>query len=429
MVMGLLAAGKAAKILQSALQGAVDAFKEGARFVGDKVVDFLNWIKDVGAKFDEKVVQPIQAWLGPLEPLVDGIKAAIGAMFDVLIAVFNGDAFQAIKDFFTWIGEVTVGDVFGSLIAVYDATVKPILDYFFGLLDIEVDLVEMLKGALPGPFARLFDSFDLILASDIDLGELLKGALAAPFIKLFDGFEFIGGLTVDLGKMLLGALSWPFKKLFEGFEFIGGLTVDLANILIGFLPEPVKKLFDGFDLLLNTPGVDLGAMIYGELPAPMQKLIDFFESVFGLFDGEGDIMGELGNVLWDLLELAVSPIMSVVDLIGDTIGAIVNFKLPLIDKSLAELVGSVNIPFMAEGGIVNTPTLAMIGEAGPEAVVPLNSQGRGMAGGNSTFNMTFNMSGITDRTDKRRLAQEMSQLIRAELRRDVGSTAIRGGLA
>ena len=400
MVMGLLAAGKAAKILQSALQAAVDAFKEGARFVGDKVVDFLNWIKDVGAKFDEKVVQPIQAWLGPLEPLVDGIKAAIGAMFDVLIAVFNGDAFQAIKDFFTWIGEATVGDVFGSLIAVYDATVKPILDYFFGLLDIEVDLVEMLKGALPGPFARLFDSFDLILESDIDLGELLKGALAAPFIKLFDGFEFIGGLTVDLGKMLLG-----------------------------FLPEPVKKLFDGFDLLLNTPGVDLGAMIYGELPAPMQKLIDFFESVFGLFDGEGDIMSELGGVLWDLLELAVSPIMSVVNLIGDTIGAIVNFKLPLIDKSLAELVGSIDIPFLAEGGIVNSPTLAMIGEAGPEAVVPLNSQGRGMAGGNSTFNMTFNMSGITDRTDKRRLAQEMSQLIRAELRRDVGSTAIRGGLA
>jgi phage-related minor tail protein len=36
-----------------------------------------------------------------------------------------------------------------------------------------------------------------------------------------------------------------------------------------------------------------------------------------------------------------------------------------------------NIPMLAEGGIVNRPTLAMIGEAGPEAVVPLNKGGLG----------------------------------------------------
>jgi len=30
------------------------------------------------------------------------------------------------------------------------------------------------------------------------------------------------------------------------------------------------------------------------------------------------------------------------------------------------------IPFLAEGGIVHRPTLAMIGESGPEAVVPLD---------------------------------------------------------
>jgi hypothetical protein len=38
-----------------------------------------------------------------------------------------------------------------------------------------------------------------------------------------------------------------------------------------------------------------------------------------------------------------------------------------------------NIPMMANGGIVNSPTLALIGEAGPEAVVPL-SNGGGMGG-------------------------------------------------
>jgi uncharacterized membrane protein YjjP (DUF1212 family) len=46
-----------------------------------------------------------------------------------------------------------------------------------------------------------------------------------------------------------------------------------------------------------------------------------------------------------------------------------------------------DIPMLAEGGIVNSPTLALIGESGPEAVVPLDKMG-GMGGG-----ITINISG------------------------------------
>ena len=46
------------------------------------------------------------------------------------------------------------------------------------------------------------------------------------------------------------------------------------------------------------------------------------------------------------------------------------------------------IPKMASGGIVTGPTLAMIGESGPEAVIPLNGRNGGMGGG-----VTINISG------------------------------------
>ncbi|NBW16584.1 MAG: hypothetical protein EBR82_52260, partial [Caulobacteraceae bacterium] len=45
-----------------------------------------------------------------------------------------------------------------------------------------------------------------------------------------------------------------------------------------------------------------------------------------------------------------------------------------------------NIPMLAEGGIVNSPTLAMIGEKGPEAVVPLNRN-------NGVGGITVNVNG------------------------------------
>ncbi len=45
------------------------------------------------------------------------------------------------------------------------------------------------------------------------------------------------------------------------------------------------------------------------------------------------------------------------------------------------------VPALAEGGVVNKPTLALIGEAGPEAVVPLSKMGG--SGGNN-YNITVN---------------------------------------
>jgi len=50
---------------------------------------------------------------------------------------------------------------------------------------------------------------------------------------------------------------------------------------------------------------------------------------------------------------------------------------------------TMDIPRLAEGGIVSSPTLALIGEAGPEAVVPLD---RMNTGGGVTINVTGGLS-------------------------------------
>ena len=44
-----------------------------------------------------------------------------------------------------------------------------------------------------------------------------------------------------------------------------------------------------------------------------------------------------------------------------------------------------SVPMMAAGGVVTSPTLAMIGEAGPEAVIPLDRLGQLGGGGNVTI--------------------------------------------
>ena len=65
-----------------------------------------------------------------------------------------------------------------------------------------------------------------------------------------------------------------------------------------------------------------------------------------------------------------------------------------------------NIPQLAEGGIVTKPTLAMIGEAGTEAVIPLPSRVGGGLGQQPTINLVVNAGLGTDGAEVGRIIVE-----------------------
>ena len=70
------------------------------------------------------------------------------------------------------------------------------------------------------------------------------------------------------------------------------------------------------------------------------------------------------------------------------------------------------IPYLAKGGIITSPTLALLGEAGPEAVVPLGAGTRGAE-------VTINLSGNTflgNEAEARRWARLLTKYIREETR-------------
>jgi len=130
-------------------------------------------------------------------------------------------------------------------------------------------------------------------------------------------------------------------------------------------------------------------------------------------------MNAIGDTLWSAVKGPLN------DMIGG-LNSLVAYDLPVIGpiQDLELLSGMFPIPALAAGGVVTGPTLAMIGEAGPEAVIPLDRSG--LQTGSQTFNMSFNLSGMTDRSDKRQMAREISDLIQQELRRTVGANTTRG---
>ncbi|MFA5453455.1 MAG: hypothetical protein WC248_07770, partial [Candidatus Methanomethylophilaceae archaeon] len=65
------------------------------------------------------------------------------------------------------------------------------------------------------------------------------------------------------------------------------------------------------------------------------------------------------------------------------------------------------IPKLAEGGIVTEPTIAMIGEAGPEAIVPLDG-GSNFGGG---ISITIENLSVRNDQDIKLIAQELATMI------------------
>ena len=144
----------------------------------------------------------------------------------------------------------------------------------------------------------------------------------------------------------------------------------------------------------------------------------------GILQGIADLGKWFGSVMpgWvtDVLRIIAAPLGSlgagIISLVSGDFGKIFdNMMKPftMASESLNRLTGgriNFTIPKMAEGGIVTSPTIAMIGESGPEAVVPLSrgSSGMGAMGGVTITGNTFN---VRSDNDIKAIAVELQTLI------------------
>lgn len=132
---------------------------------------------------------------------------------------------------------------------------------------------------------------------------------------------------IEQHRLLIGLLSFLYPA--------GAVTVALV--------KGILWLVQHWDLIVQK---------VAEVVGVFQALIDIYKQV---------------------ADLAAKPINFVINAVGGGSGS-------SIGKSMISSALRTITPF-ATGGIVTSPTLALIGEAGPEAVVPLSgSRGRGLAG-------------------------------------------------
>lgn len=169
----------------------------------------------------------------------------------------------------------------------------------------------------------------------------------------------------------------PLRVAF--FAFAGFLRDYVAPIIGTFISSSISGIAGVISALIGVVGDVTTAVTNG-----FTRIKNFFTSVI-------DYVQNTASTLISPIVNAFKAAINLIIGLWNRLDFEITFKVP----DWVPIIGGntwrsgdifPDIPYLAEGGIVTKPTLAMIGEAGAEAVIPLNKAG---AMGN-TFNITVN---------------------------------------
>ena len=193
-----------------------------------------------------------------------------------------------------------------------------------------------------------------------------------------------------------------------GAGFLDGLRSQVAGVV-----DYARKIQELLDKNLSrealaqvlASGAEAGMAIADQLIAGGQTAIDETNALVDSANAAAEKVGMNAASKWyqsgidtaqkmvqgiqTQLDLMTPKLMAKMDALAAKMKRTVDIDVRVtetVNRVIATIAGG-GIPKMAEGGIVSKPTLALIGEAGPEAVVPLSKMNTG-GGGDVNINVT-----------------------------------------
>lgn len=219
--------------------------------------------------------------------------------------------------------------------------------------------------------------------------------------------DFISGICRAIGEFFSGL----WTKLQEIFEPIGQWFGEkfqqawdaIVNIFSG-IGEWFSGVFQGaWDAIVNifTPIGSWFGQRWADVTSVLANVSSWFGNMFtsaynavknafssigGFFSGVWSTVQSIfvnagqkvGSAVGGAFRSAVNGVLGTIENVVNGFIGMINGVIGMINKipgvSLGG-IGYVSLPRLARGGIVDSPTIAMIGEAGKEAVVPLENTG------------------------------------------------------
>ena len=407
----------------------VDGFKE-------KVTEAFNTVCDIVS--------------GVVSTIWDVIQTVWGAIKPFVTEVFQGCA-EIIGEVFTIILDIVVPVVEGiwnTIQAVWSA-IKPFVEDLFN------GIAEYLGGIWDTIYSVIKGALDIIKAvMDGDWGAI-KDIVINMVDGIKDGIERTWNGIKDIISTVLDAIKSVISSVWEGIKSAISSVLDAIKSVVSSAWDGIKStassVWEAIKGTISGAWEGIKSTVSSAVEGVKNKLSGAWESVKSTASSAWEGIKSTASSVWNGIKSAIlNPIKSakekVLDIVDRIKSAFKNMhisipkpKLPHIKVGSRQVFGGkVSIPtfsidWYAKGGFFNSANVIGVGEAGREAVLPLENK-RNMkpyaqavaslmndfTGGNSgtVINNTFNVQAtVREESDIDKIAEKLERLQRREERK------------
>ena len=334
--------------------------------IGKHISPFIQKILEMVASFQE-MSQVITAYVAPVigfiveeltrtfAPTLEYIGEVFRVLFNMVADILGGiaDFVKGVYDIITGILTSDMSKIFDGFTETGDAIMNILSTLLTALLDLTVAVLKVIWDTIVAIFQAIWDS---IVAIFMPIGEWFGERWNDITTVLADVAKWFG----DMFQKAWNALTNVFSSIGTWFgERWNDVTTALANVATWF-GNIFKTAFEAVKNAFST----IGSFFSG-----------VWTTVKNIFVNAGQMVG---SAVGGAFKSAVNAVLSTIENVVNGFIGMINGVIGLINKipgvSLGS-VGYVSLPRLARGGIVDSPTVAMIGEAGKEVVMPLENTG------------------------------------------------------
>lgn len=249
-------------------------------------------------------------------------------------------------------------------------------EFFSGLWTKLQEIFEPIGQWFSEKFQQAWDAIVNIFSG---IGEWFSGVFQGAWDAIVNIFTPIGSWFgqrwADVTSALANIGAW-FTDMFQ--KAWTGLT-NIFSKLGSWFGERWNDVTSALSSVSNWFG-EMFTNAYNAVKDAFSSIGDFFsgvwETVKGIFVNAGQMVGEaVGGAFKSAVNAVLGTIENVVNGFIGMINGVLDVVRNLPGLGWVGSVSTVSLPRLARGGIVDSPTIAMIGEAGKEAVVPLENTG------------------------------------------------------
>ena len=337
----------------------------------------------------------------------ESVKATVGLLDSLAeLAPILSDVLQALSqarvlDILVQ-GLVGVGQAIEPLLAPLSSLLSIISDGLIGLIKETAPQLAALMVPLgtaltmtASAFTEIFVALEPLIPA---LGNLLLNALIALLpaigelvpvvIQLIDTLgvsltNIIVALTPYIGDLVDAFVQFlvpALEALIPVIEQVAPTVQDFLDAITPYIPQ-IVDLAKSFGNLLVTALITLAPYLadllkkFGEAAPLIEQLVyqdvgpltDLFNVIAYILPGIVSLIADLGRNF----DKIISPVTAVAGAIGDLVRDLGRIKWPTPPAWVTSIGGKIKDLFSANGRVVTGPVRTWVGEAGPEAIVPL----------------------------------------------------------